>query len=378
MPQNIETRAEQNDDLGLTSATAVVEELRSSVDTFRTEHEQRQQQLAERLDQIETRLNRPAIQTRDNRHDEGDLEMRAFENFARYGREALSADEQRALTTDGANAGATLVPEQFLNELVKNLVEFSPMRQVARVQPVSGSPVKLPRRTAALQAAWVAEGDQSTGSQPTYGQHSIDVHEARVHVDVSNQLLEDSAFNLAAELAQDFAEEFGRLEGAAFVAGTGSGQPEGFLTSSDFQTMDASGAAITADDLIDLYHSVPSIFAGRGSWLMNRATMGAIRKLKDGEGRYVWQDSLAAGNPATVLGRPVIEMPDLPDVAAEAVPLAFGDWNAGYRIFDRVGLSVLRDPYSRGSYGEVRFLARRRVGGLLVNAEAVTGLAMPA
>lgn len=376
---NTEQQAGLEDPLGLTSATAAVEELRAGFEAFREEKSAETRKLAERLEQIETRLNRPGIQTA-SRDDKGDLEMRAFAKFARYGREALSAEEQRTLSTDPSpgTAGATLVPEQFLNELVRNLVEYSPMRQVARVQQVSGSPIKLPRRTAALQAAWVAEGSQSSSSEPTYGQHSVDVHEARVFVDVSNQLLEDSAFDLASELARDFAEEFGRLEGAAFVSGNGTTAPEGFLTSSEFETEEASGAAISADDLIDLFHAVPSTFASRGTWLMNRATMGAVRKLQSDVGTYLWADSIAPGNPATILGRPVVEMPDMPDVDAEAVPIAFGDWNAGYRIFDRIGLSVLRDPYSRGDYSEVRFLARRRVGGLLVNAEAVKGLAMPA
>lgn len=375
---NTEQQAGLEDPLGLTSATAAVEELRAGFETFREEKSAETRKLAERLEQIETRLNRPGIQTA-SRDDKGDLEMRAFAKFARYGREALSAEEQRTLSTDPSpgTAGATLVPEQFLNELVRNLVEYSPMRQVARVQQVAGSPIKLPRRTAALQAAWVAEGSQSSSSEPTYGQHSVDVHEARVFVDVSNQLLEDSAFDLASELARDFAEEFGRLEGAAFVGGNGTTAPEGFLTSSEFETEEASGAAISADDLIDLFHAVPSTFASRGTWLMNRATMGAVRKLQSDVGTYLWADSIAPGNPATILGRPVVEMPDMPDVDAEAVPIAFGDWNAGYRIFDRIGLSVLRDPYSRGDYSEVRFLARRRVGGLLVNPDAVRGLAMP-
>lgn len=376
---NTEQQAGLEDPLGLTSATAAVEELRAGFEAFREEKSAETRKLAERLEQIETRLNRPGIQTA-SRDDKGDLEMRAFAKFARYGREALSAEEQRTLSTDPSpgTAGATLVPEQFLNELVRNLVEYSPMRQVARVQQVAGSPIKLPRRTAALQAAWVAEGSQSSSSEPTYGQHSVDVHEARVFVDVSNQLLEDSAFDLASELARDFAEEFGRLEGAAFVSGNGTTAPEGFLTSSEFETEEASGAAISADDLIDLFHAVPSTFASRGTWLMNRATMGAVRKLQSDVGTYLWADSIAPGNPATILGRPVVEMPDMPDVDAEAVPIAFGDWSAGYRIFDRIGLSVLRDPYSRGDYSEVRFLARRRVGGLLVNPDAVRGLAMPA
>jgi len=132
-----------------------------------------------------------------------------------------------------------------------------------------------------------------------------------------------------------------------------------------------------ADDLIDLYHAVPSAYARRGAWGMNRATMAEVRKLKtSGTGVYLWADSLTPGNPPTLLGRPVVEFPDLPDLSQSpvGVPIVFGDWATGYRIFDRVGLSVLRDPFSRSTNSEVRFLARRRVGGKLVQPEALRGL----
>lgn len=375
MSDHIESRAETDDSLGLTSAEAAVHELRTSVEQ-RLDNELRA--IGERLEAVELRSSRPGA-TRQAEAETGEpIEVRAFANFCRYGREALSAEEQRALAVGEATGGETLVPDQFMAEIVRNLVQFSPMRQLARVSQASSTNIKLPRRTAALQAGWVAEGAGNTPSEPTYGQHAIEIFEARVHTDVSNALLEDSAFDMGSELARDFAEEFARLEGAAFVGGNGTTQPEGFLTSSDFDTEEAGGAAIDADDLIDLYHAVPSVFAGRGAWIMNRATMAAVRKLKSStSGEYLWAESLAAGNPPTILGRPVIEVPDMPDVDADAVPLAFGDWSAGYRVFDRTGLTILRDPYSRGANSEVRFLARRRVGGLLVNAEAVKGLAMP-
>lgn len=377
----LETRSDDaptyEDDPNLTEATEALDELRSAVEAGRTEAAEQLRALEQRLDQIERRSQRPGAPRQSRGDDAGELERRAFANMLRHGAERLSADEQRALATSPDTAGGYLVPDQFVAEIVRSLTEFSPMRQVARVSTATSNPILLPKRVGQVAATWTAEGADSSATSPSYDQISIGIYEARCFVDVSNQLLEDSAFDLAAELGRDFGEEFARIEGKAFVSGTGSGQPEGFLTSEDFETDEVAGAAITADDLIDLYHAVPSTYASRGTWLMNRATMGAVRKLKDTGGSYIWQESLAAGNPPTILGRPVLEMPDLADVGAEAVPVAFGDWSAAFRIFDRVGLTILRDPYSVAAKSQVRFHARRRVGGALVNPEAVRGLAMP-
>jgi HK97 family phage major capsid protein len=273
------------------------------------------------------------------------------------------------------STGYQLVPETFLRELIRNLVLISPMRQVARTQTVSGGPVLVPKRTGTLTGKWVAETAQHDVSQPTYEQQQVGIFEARVTVEVSNQLLEDSAFDLAQELARDLAEEFGRLEGEAFVSGDGAVEPEGFLTSDDFTS---SGSAVTADALIDLYHSVPSVYASSGTWLMNRSTMGAVRKLKvaGSVNPYLWTDSIAPGNPSTILGRPVVEMPGLADPGASptVTVVAFGDWNAGFRIFDRTGLEVLRDPFTLARNSLVAFHARRRVGSALIRGDAVAGL----
>jgi HK97 family phage major capsid protein len=256
---------------------------------------------------------------------------------------------------------------------MRNLIEFSPMRTVARVQQVSGNPVILPKRLNTMAAAWVAEEAEHGVSEPAYGQQSIPIFEARVTTEVTNALLEDAAFDIGAELARDFAEEFGRLEALAFVKGNGTSEPEGFRVSANFIT---SQGNITADALIDLYHSVPAVYANRGTWLMPRSVIGNVRKLKaTGTGNYLWK-SLQPGDPPSLLGRPVVESPEL--LGATGSPsqaqVAFGDWSRAYRIFDRVGLEVLRDPFSGAKRSVVMFHARRRVGGALVDGQAVRGL----
>jgi HK97 family phage major capsid protein len=142
----------------------------------------------------------------------------------------------------------------------------------------------------------------------------------------------------------------------------------------------SSSGTLDADDLIDLYHSIPSVYASRGTWLMRRETIGNVRKLKTtGTGVYLWQDSLQPGNPPSLLGRPVVEMFDMEVASSPSdMAVAFGDWNRAYRIFDRAGLEILRDPFSAARRGIITFHARRRVGGALVDGAAVRGLLVAA
>lgn len=334
-------------------------------------------EIAGRLDKVETRLSRPSARIETRGEDQAELETKAFINWCRKGADGLPDFEKKilsSLTGSPTFGGWNLVPETFLRELQRNLVEINELRQVARVQNVSGGPVLIPKRTNNLTAAWVAETVEHDLSEPTYDQQSVGIFEARVTVEVTNQLLEDSAFDLGAELARDFAEEFGRLEGEAFIEGNGTTAPGGLVSSADFVS---TSGAVTADSLIDLYHAVPSVYARNGTWLMTRATMGTARKLKTtGAGNYLWTESLQPGNPPTILGRPVVEMPGLTGVGSPSGErVVFGDLNQAFRIFDRVGLEVLRDPYTRARFSIVAFHARKRVGSALVNAEAVRGLA---
>lgn len=371
----LETRSDptQNDD-PLAAATAAVEEIRAAAGEFRTQHQNELRAANDRIAALETRLNRPGTQNEQRNENEPAIEQRAFISFARTGVERMEAEEVRALTVSTDTAGGYLAPEQFVAELDRNLVLFSPIRSVARVTPAGAGEIVLPKRTGTMTASWGGETTPATATQPAYGQQKINVYELKCYVDVSNTLLEDAAFNLEAELAFDFAEEFGRAEGAAFINGDGTGKPNGLLNTAGIETLDTTGADLTADDLIDVFHDLPGAYASRAVWGMNRSVIGKVRKLKNVNGDYLWQDALTAGNPPTILGRPVVELPDMPDypaASAEALPIVFGDFQSAFRIFDRVNLSVLRDPYSQQVNGLVRFHARRRVGGGVTKAEAL-------
>jgi HK97 family phage major capsid protein/HK97 family phage prohead protease len=333
--------------------------------------------LATRLDRIETKLARPSARI-EVREDQEQLERKAFTQLMRKGWDGLGDIEKKVLTASPAGSpsadGFTLVPQYFVNELMRNLVEINPVRQVARVTNVSGNPVVLPKRLANLTASWIPEGAQDNLSQPTYGQQSVNVYEMRVTVEITNQLLEDSAFDMSAELSRDIAEEFGRLEGVSFVSGTGTGEPQGFLTDSTLQTI-GGGGQLTADDLIDLYYSLPPQYASRGTWVMPNSVMASIRKLKNAQGQYLWVEAIAVDRPATILGRPVVMMPTMIGTGSPTHNnIVFGDFNTAVRIFDRVGLEILRDPYSAARYSIVQFHARRRTGSALVEPAAIKAL----
>jgi len=381
MPHALELRSAEpietrNDDDPLAAATRAVEELRSAVEEHRTATENRiateLRGLTERLDAIEVRAQRPGAPANAN---ETPVETRAFAAFVRRGREVLSADEIRALRVSDDTAGGYLAPDQFVAELIRNLVQISPVRQLARVMQTASGAVVMPKRTGMLTAGWTGETEDKPETQTAYGQVEIPVHESSCYVDVSNQLLEDAAIDIAAELALDFAEEFGRLEGLAFVSGNGTKKPEGYMTHPGvLSTANGHANQLQADGLIGLMHALPEFYRSRGSWTMNGATIGEVRKLKATSGEYLWRDSLAEGNPPTILGRPVVECADMPNLGAGAFPVAFGDFAQAYRIVDRISLAVLRDPYSVAVKGLVRFHARRRVGGQVVKAEAIRKL----
>ncbi|WP_051609221.1 phage major capsid protein [Fodinicurvata fenggangensis] len=374
-----ETRSE-DDGEELDSAVQAVEELKSSVSSFQQKADERIEkgfkEIGDRVTDLEAKLNRPGAT--EARKDGDDLEQRAFGKYLRFGTERMQAEELRSLTAGTDSEGGYTVPETFLNEIVKELTEISPMRQLARVTPVGGTPVLLPRRTGTPTGAWEGETTAAGETSSAYGQWSIDVHEARVYSDISNRLLEDSAFSMESEIRTDLAEAFAELEAGAFVSGDGTGKPQGLITDTDFVTATASGSALTADDLIDLHYSVKARYRMAGSWIMNSSSIAAVRKLKSSNGDYLWQDSLAAGQPPTLLGRPVVEFPDLADVGSATIPVVFGDFARGYRIVQRMAMTVMPDRFTQAASSIVRFHARQRVGGKLVLPEALVGLEMPA
>lgn len=355
----MENEAIETDETVETKADPVVDQ--KTLDAMKT-----------RLDKLEAKANRP-IASNNNQpnavNDNGDAETKSFFSVMRKGEARIGEDERKALTVaDDATAGY-LAPESFGNELIKLLKEFSPIRQYARVVSIGAKEIKYPRRIGSPAAFWVGETADRTHSEPAYAQLSITPHELATFTDVSTQLLEDNAFNLEGELTTEFAEAFATTEGLAFLKGTGNvnNQPVGLLTNASIEAMttgdiDGFPDAAPADVLISMFHRLPTAHAQRGVWMMNRNTLGTIRKWKDGNGNYLVLDPISAGMPTTMLGRPVVECLDMDDIAAGTTPIVFGDLQ-GYRIIDRIQLSVLRDPYTLATKGQVRFHARRRTGG---------------
>lgn len=361
-----------------------IAEIRNAIDGFTATAEQRfttiDKALAEmrgRLDYAETVLRRPGGAVGGGMRDEvRELETRAFTIFIRCGREALTAEEVRSLRVSDDTAGGFIAPDTFIPELQRNVVLFSPVRQVARVMPIATGAATLPKRTGGMTAAWVGDTDTRTATTVSFGQNRFEVAEIAAYVDVATSMLEDSALDVAALLGFEFGEEFGKQEATAFVRGNGAGKPVGFMSDPSLSyTPSGSATAITADALIDLFHALPSPYRGNAVWMMNSSTMAAIRKLKDGTGNYlVLTAGLAGQVTTTILGRPVVEAPDMDDVSGGSYPVAVGDFMAGYRVFDRVPLAVLRDPYSQATNGMVRFHGRRRVAGGVAKAEAIRKL----
>jgi HK97 family phage major capsid protein len=324
-----------------------------------------------RADDLAVKFNRPGAHANDDT--EPTVESKSFDKFIRRGVEALAPDEAKSLRVSDNTAGGYLSPDQFNAELDRNIVLFSPVRQVARVLPTGSPAVLWPKRLGGMTATWVGE----TGARPettvTFGNSRYPVFELAAWVDVSNAMLEDTTFDIASLLSFEFAEEFGRAEGAAFVNGASEITPSGFMNDPGLAvTISGAASALTPDGLMNLYHSIKTPYRANAVWAMNSNTVGACRKLKDGQGNYILSQGGMANSPVTtILGRPVIEMPDVPDVAPNSFPIVFGDFSNGYRIFDRISLSVLRDPYSQATNGMTRFHGRRRVAGGLGKTEAL-------
>lgn len=344
-----------------------VEDLTKTVDQRLSEIEKKADttKLTARLDKLEAKQNRPA--GGDDDKPEATVERKAFGTYLRFGAQA-PAEELKALTVAVDTQGGYLAPAEMSQEFVRDLVEVSPIRAVASVRSTGSPSVVYPKRIGKTNAKWKGETQTQEGSQPGFGQVEVVVDELTTYVDISNRLLQDSAGQAESEVRLALVEDFAQKEGLAFVSGSGAGQPEGILTNADIPfTPSGAAALITADALITMVYALPAMYRNAGAFGMNGTTLGALRKLKDGDGRFLWQPSYAAGQPETILGRPVVEIPDMPDVAAGAFPIIFGDWQ-GYRIVDRLDMSLLVNPYIRATDGITRIHATRRVGGRVIQA----------
>ena len=317
--------------------------------------------LVERLDKLEAKSNR--VQSKPEGDADLTEERKAFAAYLRLGHNA-PADEMKTLTVSSDPQGGYLAPAEMSTEFIRNLVEFSPIRSFASVRQTASPSVIYPTRTGITNAKWKGETQSQEGSEPGFGQSEVPVKELNTFVDISKSLLADSAGQAEAEVRAALAEDFGQKEGLAFVSGDGVLQPEGFLNHAGIPE---TAAPLSADSLVKLLYAMPATYRNAGAWAMNGTTLGLIRLLKDSEGRFLWQPSFQLGQPETILGRPVVEMIDMPDNASGATPIIYGDWS-GYRIVDRIGLDILVNPYLRATEGITRIHATRRVGGRVLQA----------
>ncbi|WP_292226381.1 phage major capsid protein [Mesorhizobium sp.] len=299
-------------------------------------------------------------------------------------------DVQASLNKGADSEGGYLAPVEWDRTITDKLIEVSPMRQIASSQTISTAGFKKLFNLRGTSSGWVGETTaRPQTNTPTFGEMTFAPGEIYANPAATQQMLDDAEINLEAWLANEVETEFSYQEGLAFISGNGTNKPYGFLTfvtgganaavnplgAIEVKTA-AAAAAIDSDELIDLIYLLPSAFTQNARWVMNRTTQGVVRKLKDGDGNYLWQPSYVAGQPATIAGYPVTEMPGMPDIAASALPIAFGDFRRGYLIVDRTGVRVLRDPFTNKPY--VMFYTTKRVGGGVQNPETIKVLKMSA
>lgn len=327
-------------------------------------------EITARLDRLEAKGNRVQI-TGPANPVMGDEEVKAFSDY-------LSTGEKKSLTTASDTSDHILAPEDVQNEFIRNLVEHSPIRAIADVRTTQRSSIILPKRTGITNAVWVDETETRTASEPAFGQQKVGIKEIATYVDISLQLAEDSD-NVLSEVNLALAEDFAQKENLAYVKGSDASEPSGFMVDTDILSTDAaSNADINPDELIALMYALPATYRNKGAWVMNAQTLAAVRTLKDGHDNYLWQPSYQAGQPETILGRPVVEAVDMPNIGAGTEPIIFGDFKRGYRIYDRLSLAVMADPFTQRVNGLMRYHARRRTGADVVMPAAFRKLKMAA
>ena len=365
------------------SADVVTDEKVARIDKALDEHKRV-------LDDLAIAASRPALSgERKAQPDRDALERKAaFDRYVRKG-DSNGLDALELKTTAfsaGSNAdGGYTVPLEIENTIDRVLAKASPIRAIATVRQIGGNVYRKPIATSGAATGWVAEtASRPSTDTPTLSVIDFPAMELYAMPAATPTLLDDSAVDIERWLAGEVQIVFAEQEGAAFVSGNGTTQPKGFLSETivadaswawskiGYVASGADGAFASSnptDALVNLAYAPKQGYRANGSWVMNRKTESVIRKFKDSTGNYIWQPGAAAGQPPTLLGYPVAEAEDMPDIASNSYSIAFGDFARGYLVVDRIGIRTLRDPYSAKPY--VLFYTTKRVGGGVQNFEAI-------
>lgn len=370
-----------NDGLLSSEDTATYEKMESDVMNLGKEIERLERQAA-----IELELSKPTsspILNTPNNHPEG--ENKTGRASAEYKKEFWNSmrkknyfDVKNALQIGTDSEGGYLVPDEFERTLVEALEEENIFRTLATIINTSSGERKIPVVSSKGNASWVAEEGAIPESDDSFTQVSIGAHKVATMIKISDELLNDSAFNLESYISKEFARRIGTKEEEAFFTGIGSNMPTGILDATGgapTAVTAASATAITFDEVMDLFYGLKSPYRRKATWLLNDSTVKAIRKLKDTNGNYLWQPSVQAGQPDMILNRPYKTSSYMPAVAAAEKVLVFGDFSY-YWIADRQGRSFKRLNELYAATGQIGFLASQRVDGKLVLSEAVQVLEM--
>ena len=353
----------------LDATEATVTTLRSDVDEVKA-----------RLDKVGRAAIRPAL---DGAAATQSAESKSFvDGYLRRG----IPPEQKSVNGGALSEGGYAVTREIDASISETLLKISPIRAILQVVQVGTAGYRKLITTGGTPSGWVSEtAARPISNTPTFVEIVPPTGELYANPAASQAMIDDAAFDLEPWLANEIGMEFARAEGAAFVNGTGTNQPKGFLAAPTAATADGvrafgtlqftvTGNATTLGTgpelkLIDLVHSLKSGHRQNATWVMNAATLAEVRKLKATDGSFLWQPGIAAGQPDRLIGYPVVEAADMPDIAAGTFPIAFGNFMAGYLIAERSSTSILRDPFTNKPF--VHFYAVKRIGGQVLDSEAI-------
>ena len=395
---HLETKSAQPDDLG-----AAFDDFMRAFEAFKDANDERLGQLERRmsadivtsekvdrlnraLDELALKSARPHLGGNGRSATSGLQHKAAFDSYIRKGESSALRDlESKALSVGTPGDGGYLVPPETETAINRAVKDISPIRAIAGIRQVSASVYKKPFAITGAEAGWVAEtAARPETDSPTLAELSFPTMELYAMPAATSALLDDAAVNIDEWIADEVRDAFAQQEGTAFVTGNGTNKPKGFLDYTKVAnaswswgnigfiltgTSGAFPASNPGDKLIDLAYAVKSGYRANATFVFNRATQAVIRKMKDGDGNYLWQPAAKAGDASTLMGFPVAESEDVPDMAADSYSVAFGDFRRGYLIVDRVGIRVLRDPYSSKPY--VLFYTTKRVGGGVQDFDAI-------
>ena len=367
---------------GLLSAedTAAYEKMEQEVVDLGKEIERLERQAA-----IDAELNKPVsepITNKPNNNPDGEEKKgRATDRYKKTFWNAMRRknfyDVENALQVGTDSEGGYLVPDEFEHTLVEALEEENFFRGIATVIQTSSGDRKIPVVATKGTASWIDEEGAYPESDDSFGQVSIGAYKVATMLKVSDELLNDSVFDLEAYISKEFGRRIGTKEEEAFFTGDGKGKPTGIFNAAGGASdgVTTAAASITFDDVMDLFYALKSPYRRKAVWVLNDTTVKALRKLKDNNGNYIWQPSVQAGQPDMILNRPYYTSAYVPEVAAGAKVMAFGDFSY-YWIADRQGRSFKRLNELFAANGQVGFLASQRVDGKLILSEAVKTMAI--